>query len=360
MELPKLPDNLEKLGASSCGLVKLPELPVTLKKLSISNNNIKILPDTFILCTNLENLNYENNNNLNVSKEQLDFIEEIFERIRIRERDETELRDTLDNIIQFRENNVGKSKTPTIYNFSQNVHNNKIHDDLEKSIQILRKTCNLLIEDYTFMSIVWKSIIKKFIKRLYKLNINDDFIEDIKEMIRIHPNIHSQIKLSLSDLFILWLNKVEQFKDDTFKEVVHILKSDIIEMKTVCLTGKIGRLINSLSGFTNAVQIGITVNQQLTAKQHAYNKKLENVKQLNENDKYLIILHWLYIDYYMENKSVYSISDKVIIDEWLRSLYELVDFDNVHTQNINDYYSNQKIDNKCSLMELRSELIKKF
>ena len=210
------------------------------------------------------------------------------------------------------------------------------------------------------MSTEWKSMIKKFIKRLYKLNINDDFIEDIKEMIRIHPNIHSQIKLSLSDLFILWLNKVEQFKDDTFKEVVHILKSDIVEMKTVCLTGKIGRLINSLSGFTNAVQIGITINQQLIAKQHNYSKKIENIKDLNENEKYLIILHWLYIDYYMENKMNYSKKEKDNINEWLKSLYELVDFDAVDTQNINDYYSNHKIDNKCSLEKLRSELIRMF
>ena len=75
---------------------------------------------------------------------------------------------------------------------------------------------------------------------------------------------------------------------------------------------------------------------------------------------YLIVLHWLYIDYYMENKSVYSIKDKVTIDEWLQSLHELVDFDTVHTQSINDYYNNHKIDNKCSLEKLRSELIKKF
>ena len=229
--------------------------------------------------------------------------------------------------------------TPTVYNYGQNVHNNKIHNDIEQSIQKLIQTCTLIIEDYTFMSKEWKSMIQKFMKRLSKLNINDDFIEDIKEMIKIHPITHSQIKLSFSDFFILWVYKVDQFKDDIFKEIVIILQNDIQEMNTVCLTGKIGRLINSLSGFTNAVQIGITVNQQLTAKQHTYNKKLENMKQLNENDKYLIILHWLYIDYYMDNKSVYSIKDKVTIDEWLRSLYDLIDFDNVDTQNINEYYS---------------------
>ena len=185
------------------------------------------------------------------------------------------------------ENNGGMNKPHTVYNFGQNVHNNEIHDGIEKSIQTLIQMCNITIEDYTFLSKEWKSMIQKFIKRLAKLNINDDFIEDIKEMIRIHPSIHSQIKLSFSDLFILWLCKVDQFKDDIFKEIVIILQNDIHEMNTVCLTGKIGRLINTLSGFSDDVQIGITINQQLTAKQHTYNKKLENVKQLNENDKLL-------------------------------------------------------------------------
>jgi hypothetical protein len=357
MELPKLPDHLESLGATNCGLVKLPELPATLKKLSVKDNDIKTFPDSFILCTNLQELKYENNNNLYLSREQLDFIEQTFERLRVRQNDAIQLQGRANNGMR---NNVGINITPTVYNYGQNVHNNKIHDGIEKSIQTLIQTCNITIEDYTFMSKEWKSMIQKFIKRLSKLNINDDFIEDIKEMIKIHPGTHSQIKLSFSDLFILWLYKIDQFKDDIFKEIVIILQNDIQEMNTVCLTGKIGRLINSLSGFSDEVEIGITVNQQLTAKQHTYNKKLENVKQLNENDKYLIILHWLYIDYYMEKKSVYSIKDKVTIDEWLQSLHELVDFDTVHTQSINDYYNNHKIDNKCSLEELRSELIKKF
>lgn len=355
-ELPKLPKYLEKLGASDCGLIKLPELPVTLKKLSIHNNDITILPDSFIHCIHLEKLNYENNTNLHVSKEQLQFIEDIFERIRIREREEEERRVTLDDIRYYRENVRNKSKTLTIYNFSQNVHNNKIHSDVEKSIETLMKTCNMRISDYSFMSKQWKHIIRKFIKRLHKVNIKDDFIEDMKEMIRIHPNKHSQIQLSFSDLFILWISKVEQFNDDTFKEIVNILISDIVEMKTVCLTGKIGRLINSLSGFTNIVQIGITIHQQLLAKQHQYNKKIENIKYLNENDKYVIILHWIYNDYYIENEINYSVKDKNCINEWLKSLYELLDLDTIDLRKIDEYYRDNKINNILSLEELFKKL----
>jgi hypothetical protein len=48
-------------------------------------------------------------------------------------------------------------------------------------------------------------------------------------------------------------------------------------MKSICLTGKIGRLINSLSGFTELVEIGITLNQQLTAKHSIYTKKLSDI-----------------------------------------------------------------------------------
>ena len=47
-------------------------------------------------------------------------------------------------------------------------------------------------------------------------------------------------------------------------------------MNTVCFTGKIGRLVNSLSGFIEEVNIKISINQQIQAKYSIVKRILEN------------------------------------------------------------------------------------
>ena len=87
-------------------------------------------------------------------------------------------------------------------------------------------------------------------------------------------------------------------------------------MKTVCFTGRISRLVNSLSGFTNIVKIGITDKSQIEAKYNLLQKKL---KQRYDDDS----LEYYISFKYMFNELLYEIECKTI-KEWIDPFNDII------------------------------------
>ena len=79
------------------------------------------------------------------------------------------------------------------------------------------------------------------------------------------------------DKIFYYIWKIIEKKDKEIgDEICRIIYNEIDDMYTVCFTGKIGRLVNSLSGFVEEVNIKININQQIQAKYAVVKKTLEN------------------------------------------------------------------------------------
>ena len=89
-----------------------------------NDNNIKNIPNSILQCNQLNDMNYENNPNITVSEEILDFIEQIFERRRVIE----ERNELMNN------NTVNKKIKRTVVDNSQNVHDSKIRQEVSDAI----------------------------------------------------------------------------------------------------------------------------------------------------------------------------------------------------------------------------------
>ena len=91
--------NIDKIKYFNCShnnICNMPELPNTLEEFYINDNNIDRLPESIIQCINLKNLNYENNRNIKVSENVLDFVQDIFERIKKRKKEQDKNKKDLD------------------------------------------------------------------------------------------------------------------------------------------------------------------------------------------------------------------------------------------------------------------------
>ncbi len=106
--LPELPNSLINIDCDNNNLTSLPELPNSLTTLFCDSNNLTSLPASLLLCRNLIDI-YYTNNEIVLTLPQMRFLERINNR-------------TIDN---------------TLYNDSQNVHNHNVQLSLIKSINTL-------------------------------------------------------------------------------------------------------------------------------------------------------------------------------------------------------------------------------
>ena len=342
-ELPILPERLKRLKVNDCRLTEISSFPDTLSYINADNNNLYLLPDNLLQCINLVDLTYENNPNLVVTPDQLDFIEQQFENIRIQEVQQQETQQIRTNILE--------TNTPTIYNYGQNVHNSKINGDLRKSITNLYNK----LKNKKAIKMVNNAQMNKQItnikdkltsydidaehKHLNKYNRyagitnpgKRNIIDTLIDYSNVHNKKHAELDLTLYEIIMLWWYSIKDLDKSVIKEIVNIVKSDVSDMNQICYTGKIGRLINSLSGFVDEVNIGITINQQLEARYDIYKTEVSNAKILDDNEKLFFVLYKMYdtydIDCITTKVSNYNNRDTTTIREWLKAMYDLCDID---------------------------------
>ncbi len=166
----------------------------------------------------------------------------------------------------------------------------------------------------------------------------------IKTLINKFNNIYNRksklcinnINYTFKDIFTLVWNNCNNNKYTN--EIVKIISNDINEMSQVCITGTIGRLVNSLSGFTNIVNIKLTVTRQIQAKYNILEKKLKKYKS-NDNLLYNILFKYNFYNLLVEIKIDNNILNTWIepFDDIIKDLIELdtLDLDKLK-ENIND------------------------
>lgn len=339
--IPPLPRNLENLKSNNCNLQSIPELPNTLQTLIINDNNIDRIPNSILQCNNLNDLNYENNPNIQVSEEILEFIQNIFERIRERrERNQliNEVRQGLDNTKR------------TVANDSQNVHDVKVRVEVANAIKkLMQDKCE--ISEYDALKQFGKVIgadveqevfdnnkkscfgtkkknnnnlhkvndIQEFDVNNWSVNFSNNPNEDYEYLKKVYsyPTKCSISEATFPILFKYFWNRLVQSKnrEDILKVFI---KEDIPEMKIVCFVGRISRVINCLSGFFDDISVGISLKQQIELKYNIVAKKYKSF--IEEPLKYSILCYYHFKDLLDE----LNLEDE-IKENWLYPFIETIE-----------------------------------
>lgn len=283
--LPFLPYNLKTLKASKCRLTNLPPFPTSLEYLSVRNNNIQVIEDDLMICRNLRDLKYEGNPNIHLSERLLEHIDNHFAALR------GEIVD-----IDAR-NNYELPDKRTIYNDGQNVHNSEITKQVVEFVEYMKGTLP--------MRRVGEKMMTEARSKLKNYNI--------LEYICNTSSIHSVLKLSFRDLFYIYYNHIDdkEYKD----EALTILDEELMEMRYICFTGRVSRLVNTLSGLDEKINVGISETEQIQAKFQVVKKLLEPLK--TESPLYQLAFIVKFKEYMKE----IEVADEVI-EVWLEPLID--------------------------------------
>jgi Leucine-rich repeat (LRR) protein len=228
--------NLSKLYLSSNKITKIKGLDklTNLFELSLSSNQITEVPLSIINNRNLQKL----------------YIDCAFSPI----------------IDRFLNRNTIKNNK-TIYDDSQNVHDNHIVKSIKESIhKIMSESKN------TDLSLVLKNIIDDNIldKRTKEQLV--DYCHD--------KTVHSILNLTFDEVLCCVWQVISEHKECT--EIKKILNTEMKDSMCKCFTGRLSRLVNCLNGFDSRVTIKISDTQEILNIIIRIRNKYDNVDKQKE------------------------------------------------------------------------------
>ncbi len=144
--------------------------------------------------------------------------------------------------------------TRTTAEQSQNVHNSDIQDTFSKSVEKIMANSAPSIPDY-LNKIYWYYLFDGF-----NVFSNLAFIALVKLNCTM-TSVVSRNGVTYGEILErIWaISESHEHK----KSIREVLRDEITAGTTVCFTGKVTRLVNTLSGFVENVQIGISDNEQI-------------------------------------------------------------------------------------------------
>jgi Leucine-rich repeat (LRR) protein len=169
---------------------------------------------------------------------------------------------------------------------AQNVHNSDIQDSFSKSVSVIMKYA--VPKQIKYLSDAW----------YYYVCDGTNFFNNISFINIITKNcnlttIVSRCGVTYGEIFErIWsISSVHKYK----KEIRNILRDEINAGKQLCFTGQVTRLVNSLSGFVDGVQISYSENEQINNAVIATMRRCENNKLLNVLDEVKKVLDELLV-----------------------------------------------------------------
>jgi len=134
----------------------------------------------------------------------------------------------------------------TIYTDTQNVHSSSIQQSIRDSINNLM---NAYIVDYPLTYLDWSEL-------------NQKTKEIITEYIDCN-DIHSMLNITFKELFTAVVIEMDKLSMELQIEIQKRLNEEMQESECKCFTGRISRLVNCLSGYSNKVRIQISENEEI-------------------------------------------------------------------------------------------------
>ena len=152
----------------------------------------------------------------------------------------------IQRVIQRIENRANRNNKNTIYSDSQNVHSSSIQRSIRDSINNLM---NAFIVDYPLTYLDW-SVLNQKTKEIITeyMDCND---------------IHTMLNITFKELFIAVVIEIDCLSPDLQIEIKKRMNEEMQDSECKCFTGRISRLVNCLSGYSNKVCIQITENEEI-------------------------------------------------------------------------------------------------
>jgi hypothetical protein len=264
-EIPKEIQFLTQLTFLDLNFNQIKEIPkeiqflIQLTHLYLHNNHIKELPLEIINLRNLIIFYYNNNQIENL------------------------LNPIINRLLKRIENK--NKQIYNIHNDTQNVHSSSIQQSIKDSI------FNLL----------------KQLKGPYKYNYLDDpiLIQQTKEQLTEYSNctdIHTQLECTFEELLNAVFYEIQFYDSEKQISAKKRINEEMLDGLCMCFTGRISRLVNSLSGLSEKVSIKISENEEISNIIILANKKYKKIKEIKD---------------YVKKEMKERLYNDSIIEEWL-------------------------------------------
>ena len=154
-----------------------------------------------------------------------------------------------------------------VYNDKQNIHNHHIQNSFRNSLSNILKDKQLLDLQTIKQQILENNILTEQTKREI-LNYCDD------------DDMHTRLLITYSDLLIYVWSRIifSDYKD----EILRVLNQEINDGLCMCFTGRLTRLLNTLVGFYDDIELQISDSEQITNIIMALKNKFTNEEELKD------------------------------------------------------------------------------
>ena len=144
-------------------------------------------------------------------------------------------------------------RVKTIYNNSQNAHDEKIGESVAKYIEKMLRDESIRLRPYYEIH----QEVATLIRSRENVKKDDKFLA-YKALNRISVDTATFTKhsLTLAEIFVrVWL-RVQKYREDAYETLVSRTIEELIDMGDTCSSGHTGRFINILSAVDNELRIG--------------------------------------------------------------------------------------------------------
>ena len=247
-QLPSEIGQLTQLTYLSLSDNQLTQLPTEignltqLTRLYLSNNELTQLPSEIGQLTQLTHLYLHNNRLTQLPTEignltQLTYLSLY----------DNPIENTLNPIIQrFLQRIQNKRNQKNIYSDTQNVHSSSIQKSIKDSIHALM---NCYHPEHILTYLDWIELDKK----------TKEIITEYMDC----KDVHTMLDITFKELFIAIVIEMEGLSNELQKEIKQRLNEEMQESECKCFTGRISRLVNCLSGYSDKVKIQISESEEI-------------------------------------------------------------------------------------------------
>lgn len=204
-------------------------------------------------------------------------------------------------------------RVKTIYNNSQNMHDESIASSMTKFIEkMIEENMNLMRKSYEQTQTEVVQILKE------KKNGKDKFLaKKALHRVSIDTATFTKHKVTMSDIFVTVWSIIKTQKDENIKTTLeNRLIEELIEMGDTCSSGHAGRFVNVLSIVDPSITIGF--DTQIIA--NVAGRVNARIRDISDPDKKASILTGMMPE--LESNPIDKEIYKLFIDDTLRDIRE--------------------------------------
>lgn len=296
----ELPKELKKLEINSSSMLEIPHFPQSIEKIIIRSSFIRLSNEDFTKYPNLKQLElgvYSDINSIyptNLFKKiKIQHIETqsgwgVYQQIGEGPADFTHR----DNIIGYREDRINPApiidlepdanKIAHLVNNSQSVHISSINKAICKSITLINELAEKYppLEDplsYIIIIIKPTNVFKRAYHYVRNIFIDDITINGSNTTLQnwfASQEIHSLHQITFATLFEKVVRIIIHHEHK--EGLIERLREELTEAMGMCFTGRINRLVNSLSGIVEGIKVSFSIEEQIQLESQQIIKRLND------------------------------------------------------------------------------------